>query len=274
MDKFSLLDILAVGIPETVLTLIILLYSFEENFKLNKKNIFRLAISTIGVLGFIYYSRLNLNSITYIACISSIAYIVVFKFLYGYNLGYTWLKSTLMGLLAVYSVITIELLSYPVYALINQYAYGEFFANRFIYSIPSRFIQIILLFAIIRYKLQIKDFEAIEKPWRELSKSNKITAVILITLISMGMVFNFSYSDMFIKIQVNKPNIPYLNVNLKLYFVQTLLFALVTLVVFFRTYNSELYKKTLAKSVKTIELQEERIKELEELQVVNEKKCM
>lgn len=239
MDMMSLIDLLFVGAPETILTLLTVILVFEKNSLFTRKRISKILISTIGVLTTIYYTRLNINDITIIACISTLAYILAFKLVFTFN----WHKSIIMGLLSIYMIMTIEFLSYSSYGIIDSYASGGFFINRIFYSIPSRVIQLLLLLLIVKFQLYMKNFHLLETKWSELTSENKTTLLTLIIHIFVCLVFNLSYSDMFIKIQVNKPNIDYLDINLKIYLIQTIFLSLNTILLFTRTFNYEQSKR-------------------------------
>lgn len=241
MDKISLIDLLVVGIPEVGLAIFISIILLQKEFKISFQNIFKFSASVIGVLGFIYYARSNLSNIAIIGYISTLGYILGFKYLWGFNNR----KSILMGSISMYVIMISEFLTYPIYHLIKQYEYGVFFNNRLFFSMPSRLFQILFILIIIHFKLYINNLDLIEKPWCKLIKSSKITICFLITLLVVCIIFNFNYSDLFVKIEMNEINILGFEINLKLYFIETLLFIIICLIFLNRISKYEMYKKIL-----------------------------
>lgn len=248
MDNMSFIDILFVGIPEVFLTILTGLIILGKNLNEYKDNkllfSLKISISLLSILLIIYFSRRSLNSIVAIGAISTLAYMVNYRFTWSLN----WRESIVLSNITIFliGILEIGLSPYSDYILCN-FNQGYYFDNRIILSIPLRVIQFVILIVIYKSKLTLYNVYLINRDWIELTKSNQLTAILLLILISLNSLFNFNFSELFIKLQINKIDTTLMNINLKIYIFENFIFAIVVFILFSRTSKYEYYKIALNK---------------------------
>lgn len=243
MDNMNLTDLILVGVPEVALAFSFGLSTIRGGRILkNFKTLLKILISSIGILVVIYFSRKTFSNIVISTLINMIPYIICYKTLFRFN----WRQSIVSGTLVVFSVIALEIFTFPIMDyLTTKYFEGSiFYSNRFILTIPTRILQ--LLGIVFSEKiLKLKNSQLINEEWNVLTKSKRKTIIILIILMVMCIIFNINYTDIFMRLNVQRVNISTISNNLQIYFFETILFMVILITILNRTLLYEKYKTIL-----------------------------
>lgn len=246
MDKMSIINMLTVGVPEIALGFCIILLIFQRE-KIQKERkyifIFKLILSTTITMVLIRFSRKNVSNIMNVALISTLIYSVVFVVIWNFNIR----KSILSGCLIMFILILAEnTTTFPINQLIlNKMTSYNFLDMIFIWSVPTRIIQILIIILIFKFKISLENHILLNLTWGKLSSGKKLTCILLMLLMILSIYFNSNYGDIFIKLKTNDIDVEIFNINLIVIFIQTIIYIVLTMIILNRTTNYENYKKLL-----------------------------
>ncbi|AFS77311.1 hypothetical protein Curi_c02310 [Gottschalkia acidurici 9a] len=242
MDIMKFIDFALVGVPETTMMLLIgLLLGYGKGFykRLNFL-MFRVVIATVLILCAIFFVRSRLTSIQAIGMSSLLIYIVTFKSLFGMNIR----KSIVTGSLAIFIISATEIVTFPILKYIAE---GKYFEDRFNVTLITRIIQFIILICLHKFEISLTNISAVSRGWYRLKTNEKITSIFVMLLLMLCVIFNTSYSDLCLKINMNTLNSKDLNINMTIYFIENLLFIAVTVYILNRTKDYYKYEEILLK---------------------------
>nr|WP_041701630.1 hypothetical protein [Gottschalkia acidurici] len=280
MDIMTLKEILIVGVPEVFIVILIgLVLGFSNDFfKQIRLWGLKLFISVMFILIGIYFIRSRATSIQSISIFCLITYIASYKFIFEMNTR----KSIIIGSIVMFLILSSEIVTFPVLKYIEN---GVYFKNRINVTIITRVIQIIILVLFYKANMHISNINMISCKWRDLKIKEKITIVFIISLLVLCVIFNASYSDLYVKLNISNLKLEdsYIRLNMFMYFMENILFIFIVLYLLNRTKNYYIFEEFLLQGDEAIlrdllELaDEERIREykkicdqyLEELDIPN-----
>ncbi|AFS77313.1 hypothetical protein Curi_c02330 [Gottschalkia acidurici 9a] len=234
MDEMKFIDIVLVGVPEITIMLIIglLLGYGKEFYKRLNFLIFRVVIANVLILCIIFFARSRLTNIQAIGISSLLAYIVTFRSLFRMNIR----KSIIIGSLVMFIIFSTEIITFPILKYIAE---GKYFEDRFNVTLITRIIQIIILICLHKFEISLTNNSVVSRGCYRLKANEKIIMILLI--------FNSTYTDLYLKINMNILDPKDLNLNMTIYFIENLLFIAVTVYILNRTKDYYKYEETLLK---------------------------
>lgn len=253
MDKMSIINILMVGVPEVGLGFLMMLLIFKDNSRKQNNNtmyMIKLLLSVIIAIVLIRLNREYTKNITNLALISTFIYSFVFKVVWSFNVR----KSILSGCLIMFVLILSEnVTTFPANQLILQKMGNyNFLDTRIIWSLPTRIIQVVIIWLVKRFKFSLKNHILLNFKWRQLSNSEKSTSILLIFLMVLSIYFNSNYGEVFMKLKLNNIDIKVFNLNLIIIFIQTVIYIGLTIILLSRTSGYENYKHMIHSSKRTM----------------------
>lgn len=246
IDVLSIVDILFVAVPESAIAIAItLLICKKDIFKLQRsKLILNLIFALSVIISMIYYIRVKLDHIVLITIVITLTYMATLKFIYRLNKR----QGILAGSVCMLAVIIPEIITLPVVHFLSVELKKTMITGKFTLTIPMRFIQILVFLIIYKTGFTLSDSILLKSEWKELSVSQKITIIFLLMLIVLSITFCTNYTDLFFKLNINSESCTLFGLNLKMYFLETVLFMLITLTLINRTKKYEDYKEVLSQS--------------------------
>ncbi len=247
MDNMSINDVVFVAFLEIFINMLIALSLYANVKKYIKENFIQFITKAIIMVLFIsisiYFERKYLTNIAAIATLSIIAFILGFKWIWKLNYRF----SIIAGFTSIFCIMAAEFITYPFYPIILDFLQSNsFWQNRFILTLPSRLVQIFILFMILRKEYTLSDVTVLADDWTRMSKFDRITAKTLIITIGICMFFIFNFQDLFMKLNAYQIKSPGININLAVYFVQNFFYISVALFLIRRTRKYSKYKKILS----------------------------
>lgn len=250
----NLIQILTIGVPEVTLAILFGAVVFKSNIFTDESNripkiILKIVSSVMLTLTIITISQVYIpDNLVIKTCISILSYNLSFKIIFRLNHR----QSILAAMLVMFSLMVLEVTTYPVINfLMNKLAHK----NLIILFLPMRVLQVMLIYAFLKVKFNLSEKVLLSKDWKDLSFQNKITLCILIFMVFADIMFNANYTTILFKLQSKNIEPQFINFNLLLYLVQTILFMGIVLVSFARTIDFEKYKEIVSK--KPLDLFEE-----------------
>ncbi len=226
MDNISILSILIVSIPESLaIFLISILLTGKANF--NKKSDLFLKLSIASIIHCIiaFFSRRLSSSISenllILLFFNILIYIVVFRFKL-----YESIACTLLG---ISSVVLFEVSTSEATLHLMKITIEEVYSSdslRFLLSLPSRILQIILIFIIIKFKIKIFDFENTVSLKKEFNIQLVVyfLLIFIFILISVFLLTPIIFEDTSV---INTSDIPIIRFNVYLSVFTIVILALV-----------------------------------------------
>lgn len=233
MEIISLLKLMALGVPETVLNLLIGLVLCRDNVKKNWKSfIFKMVVSSIVILTMIYFVRRTFNSFTMIAGIMTAIYILIFKIVWEMNFR----QSILSGCSTMFFLICLETLTIPLYnKLIINFQYNNFLEGSVLFTPFLRLLHIIVF--LIFTKWNLRNNELISGEWAKQNSYSKTAIVIIIISIFWCMLSMLNYMDFNYKLASFGEELSFLVGNVRLIFWMIIWFFIFLLVLLYYIFN-------------------------------------
>lgn len=246
MDIMKWYDILFLGVPETTLSIFIILSILDNKIGFRNKFFYvKLILSNIVILSVIFLSRGFFNNLIYTSLVSMMIYTLCFKGIWEYN----WRQSIFGGAITIFFLMSIEIMTYPIITLVlENFEYMSFFGNRVILFIPARVLQILVLVFIKRYNITLKNNDLMILKWDSFSKDQKVNISIMLFSITTCVQINTSYGDLYVQAALNKIDSSLIPVNMKMLFFGSIIMIFCILVLMFRTIRYEEYKSILRKT--------------------------
>lgn len=253
MDKFGLLDLFASATPEVILSTIFatMLSKGRGYWKDNiPEKVLKVIATIIFIVSVMYLNRMYVDNLIMIVMINTVSYI----FSYYAFLNFNILQAIWIGTLSVYIIIFAEIVTiFPI----TQYLMGivnknEFFGLRFLWSLPTRIIQLILIIIVYKNNYSFKNNVLLNTKWKMLSSPRKLTIVVLTLLNVMSILFNINYTDFFVKLKISGIDVNTFRFNMLLTFIETLIYLMLTLILLNRTSNYEDFKEIVYREPKEI----------------------
>lgn len=253
----NLRDLLLVGMPEFGLTILTGIIICEGNIFINKKLkekiliFMKIVFSVFSMLLIVRLFRKSTSNVIVLGKFIILGYCVNYRFVWKFN----WRKSVICGILTDYILMSSEIITYPIinYLLNNILLNSTLFNNKFLLSLPVRLFQLLIIIVLLKIKISFKNNNLLNYKWIGLSKSKKVTTVIMILLILASSLFNENYIEMFVKFKLNDINTTNINVNLQIIYFETILFLIVVLTLLNRTIEYESFKKVMTNPKVTME---------------------
>jgi len=251
MDNMSLFDAMVVGVPELFLIYLTSIVLIKGNiFKskdFNLKLVMKILIVSMIYLSILIIVRRNLTSFILIGCTSLLFLILALRFVFGFNVR----QALVGGYLGLFILMFCETFSMPIVNLLRIKYSGYYFDYRFIFSFPTRILQIIALFICLKFNL--KSNELLNFQWNLLSKSKKKTYYSIVILFVSTHVFSANYTDIFIKIHLYDIDVKEIFFNIQVFYIETIVFMIIILVLLSRTILYEDYREILGSPRKAFE---------------------
>ncbi len=235
----NIIDLLILGTPEIILTVLVILLLFKRDTLKNSKGkiIMNFMMSCCIILPQIYITRNYFNNLLPHSVITIIFYIIVLKAVWKIE---TW-QSILLGIWCVFFIVFTEMVSsYPI--IFDLFTLETFNENRLFLTIPTRLLQILICIAIFKGNFTLSNHVFFKKSWNVLTISNKVTIIFLSIIPLICTLFYIFYLDKLFNLS---------SLNLKLYFL-TLLFIIAALILQNRTRNYESFKEIFKNDIEII----------------------
>jgi len=251
MDNMSLFDAIVVGVPESLLIVLIGIVTIKGNvFKaktFDLKDIVKLLIVSIVFPLSLIIIRGNVHNFIIIGLTSLTINILILKTIFQFNL-----RQALLGAyLAMFTLVFAETFSTPIISLLRVKYSGYYFNYRFMFSLPTRIFQIMILFICLRFNL--KSNKLLNLEWHLLSKSKKTNFYIIGLLLASGYLFSMNYSEVFFKVNLYNIDVEKIFFNIQIFFIETIVFMIVTVILLNRTILYENYRYALNTPKKTFQ---------------------
>lgn len=248
MEEITVLKLILVGVPETILNLLIGLVLCRDNVKKDWRSfILKICISVIVSLIMIFFVRRIFYTFTLIGATMTLVYIFIFKLVWGMNFR----QSILSGCSVIFFLICLETISLPLYnTLLKNFNINNFFEA----SLPfTPFLRLVhTLVFIIFTKWNLRGNQLISGEWRKQNKYSRIAIIVIIISIIWCMVAMVNYIDFNYKIVTNQENISFLIGNIKVVFWMTIWFFIFLLVLIYYIFNFLNAQKMLDISIEEI----------------------
>lgn len=248
MEELSLLKLIAVGVPETVLNLFIGLVLCRDNVKKDWSSfIFKMIISVIAILTVIFFIRRNITSLICITTITSFMYILTFKLVWQMN----YRQSILSGCTTMFILVSLESITLPLYnVILTTFNLPSFFSGTLFFASFLRILHALIFIFFTRYNL--RNNELISGRWKSQSKYSKVAIIIIITSMVWCMLSMLNYSDIYYKIIVSQEDLSFLKTNVNLIFLISICFFIFLLVLMYYVFSFLDTQKMLDISVEEI----------------------
>ncbi|WP_432661992.1 hypothetical protein R9X47_15615 [Wukongibacter baidiensis] len=251
MDNMSLVDAMIVGAPEVLLIcltgLVIIKGNVFKSKEFDLKFIVKILLVSIIFPIVIAIVRRNIHSFIIINFISLLYFILVLKIVFQFNIR----QALLGGYLSMFALMFCEIFPTPIINLLRVKYSGDYFDYRFIFSFPTRILQMTILFICLKFNL--KSNKLLNLKWNLLSKSKKITFYVITLLLVSGYLFGVNYTEIFFKIKLYDIKVDKIFFNIQIFLIETIVFIIVTIVLLNRTILYENYKEILNSPKKTFE---------------------
>lgn len=235
----SIINILMVGVPEVGLNVLFMLYLLD----IKKFNVFKIVCSIIGILVGINISRDIFDGLTISIASNTIAYIIVMWAIWKVNLR----QSIIVSSLSVFIIVLSEILTVaPVVSyIVERILQFEFLSAVFIWSLPTRIIQILIILTICKKIVNLNNYILINKRWSKLSLSQRITTILSVLFIFTSTIFSMNYSEFYMKMKINNIDISIFSSSMQLLLLQSVVYLILTLILLKRTSDYENFKTIL-----------------------------
>lgn len=242
MDIMKLQDILFIGVPETTLSMLTILFFIDGRipFK-NKEFFYKMALSNIVILSIIFCSRGYFNDILYVAITSAVSYSLTFKFVWSFN----WRQAFLGASVSLLLLIILEITIYPI---IINFESINLFDNRFLISFPTRILQFFTLLIIIKNKISLKDNKLFINEWHTLHRANKNIVIGLLASVFICFICNLNYTAIFFHTYIIPKGNKGFDLNVQALYIGNILMVLAVIILLVRTIRNEEYKAMLKKT--------------------------
>lgn len=251
MDNMSLVDAMVVGAPESILTLLIAIVVIKGNIskakKLTLKFIMKILLVAVVFPLLMIIVRKNINSFITMSFISLLCYVLILRIVFQFNIR----QALLSGYLAMFALMFCEIFPTPIINLLRAKYSGYYYDYRFIFSFPTRILQIMSLLICLKFNLRSNKLLNLE--WNLLSRSKKITFYVIMSLLASSYLFSVNYTELFFKINIYDIEIKKIFFNIQVFLIETIAFVIVTIVLLNRTILYENYKEILNNPKKTFE---------------------
>lgn len=246
MDKVNLFNILTVGMPESILTVIfaILVCNGKSVLKENRIiEILKIILSSVLMILFATFIRTKLTSITFITISNMLFYYLIFSIIWKCNIR----QSILIGSLSMFMIVFSEIVTVmpTTMYIVERFTNYSFLDTKILWSIPTRIIQIISIIILFKFNISFKNNILLIKRWSDLEKSRKTTITLLSFLIMLAVIFNVNYSEIFVKMKINNIDISLFYVSMIVIVIETVIFLCTILFLLNRTTNYENFKEIL-----------------------------
>ena len=221
MDILSLRDIVLVGIPEQLMSLLFALFLVKGSYlsKNKAKSFLLLILSAFLIQYFIIVSRANFSNRIITSFISVLAYIIALKTCYKFRLWTSFLSAFLIILLLLF----FDIFLVAPFANYLQTTGSEFYESRLILSIPARIAHIFILFLQSKFKITIEG-TLLEKSWKELSSSIKSIIAQWFAFLTLSILVITNYIEFFKNSMIKDLDVISLfGVNVKIFYITTVL---------------------------------------------------
>lgn len=252
LDKISIVGIFTASFPETLLFIILGLLAIGKfNFLKEKSNLVRIIISSLIATIAFYYIRPSVNNVIENLIVSFFLYELLFLFIVRLR----FYESILSSIFTISMIVLIEALYLGPLLAISGLSIEQMYASdlkRFLFSLPERVIQIILIFLSIKYRIKIVDLEStgVNKRGHYAQLIVNIlsagTLAFLVAVITKALLFdhgNFNNSTTLLLLRIN--------VYLTLFVTVSLLMAIKSLDEFHRN-KRDLNNKELVQSLEYV----------------------
>ncbi|WP_341876423.1 hypothetical protein [Defluviitalea saccharophila] len=262
MEEVSLLKLIIVGLPETVLNLLIGLVLCRDNVKKNWKSfILKMCISVITILITIFFVRSNINSLLWVTVYMVFVYTSVFKYVWEMN----YRQSILSACSTIFLLTFLETITLPLYTmLVKGLNFTNIFDGGMLFSPLMRTLHIIVFLILTRWNL--RNNEVISGEWSRQNQHSKIAIIIIIISMFWCMASMLNYVDFTYKISVFETEASFLVGNIRLVFWMTIWFFIFLLVLAYYIFSfldtQKMFDISLEEILSTVgdELSKEEIK--------------
>lgn len=239
MDKMSIINMLTVGVPEIGLSVVLMLYLLD----IKKFNLFKMLFTAILIFICIHVAKDFTSGLTVSIALNTIIYTIAMWAIWKINIR----QSTIVSSLAVFIIILSEILTVaPIVSHVVEKVLQLNFLNAiFIWSLPTRIIQIITILIVYRKNVNLNNYILLNKEWFKFSLSQKITTVFSVMFIFSSIVFSMNYSEFYMKMKINSIDTQLFSSSMQLLLMQSITYLILALILLKRISDYENFKTIL-----------------------------
>ena len=239
----EIINIIFVGFFEILLAYIfaiLICRGTNDEVKKDWKHSTTLILLTVSTLALVRLNRNLINNFIITTMVTTFIYFLGLRFVLKLRTRFSILGASLIMLLFM---LTETLTVQPVAALIqNVIRNNGFMGARFYWSLPTRVVQLFVIFALSKFRISFKNNILFKKDWKELTDAKKITTIILLSFLLLSIYFNANYAEIFMKIKMNNIPIELFKSNLTSILISTVIFLIIPIIILLRTTNYESLK--------------------------------
>ncbi len=209
--EISLVNLILIGVPETILYVMTGLVMYRSSVKQNiPLFIVKLIIHNIILLSVVYIDRQIFSNVMYITLINTFVNMLIFNFLWEMN----WRQSLLAAVTSMFILMFIETTTLPLYEKVRSlYGNENFFSVILKFSILYRIIHILIFLILTKYNLRGSRF--LEKKWNLLPVTQRIFVTIFIISVGLCYFANANYYDLFMRYSTSTVDLSAFALNIK-----------------------------------------------------------
>lgn len=248
MEEMSLLKLILVGVPETLLNLLIGLVLCRDNVKKDWRSfILKMSISIIAILTVLFFVRRTFDSIVYTTTLMILMYVFTFKLVWKMN----YRQSILSSCSTIFILVCLETITLPLYdTILNKFNSHIFFEGTQLFASFLRVIHTMIFIFFTRFNL--RNNELISGKWESQDRYSKVAIIVIITSMIWCMISMLNYSDIYYKFMLTKADMSFLALNIKLIFLISICFFIFLLVLIYYVFNFLDTQKMLDISVEEV----------------------
>lgn len=247
----TLSDIILVAVPETLISILFGLKiagQLRDYWNKRIKFLTNVILSLILIIAYEYYIRSSIPNIMITAYLTLFVYISTFKLVWKLN----YRQSFLIGSCSVFIFIASDVVTIPIVnAFVVNNEIIKIFHFRFLLSLPSRLLQLLILVIAFRFNIVIISKYLIDK-WDKTNKKNIFIVHSLIISILLCIFLITNNSDLYVKLLQSGINTEFLTTNIQLNFFCTVFFMLICIMVFIVASKYIEYKEIVLKTPEQI----------------------
>lgn len=194
MDLMTYSDIILVGIPEAIMSILFAFYLIKGTFLPQNKpvGLLLIIISAVTIQTSIVINRANFSNLILVSFLSLFIYTLVFRFIYRFQMWTSYLSSLFVILLLLFlDIFIVSPFSYYLEATGSR-----FYGSRLILILPARIIHALIILFQSKFKLTISD-TILKKSWSDIPKTIQITILEWFAFLSLAVLFVSNYIEMF-----------------------------------------------------------------------------
>jgi hypothetical protein len=233
MDTLNLNDMIYVIVPESFLSILIALIVCKGNafksFCITIGLVLKLLLTSIVITALIFFSRRCLSNIVAISLCTTVIYILALKIMWKFNIR----QSVISGIISFIILMMFDIFTFPFVDAYTAFIKEniKFFDFRFIFSLPSRLLQIIIVFVLLKFKINLSKNKLINESWSKLTPSNKGTIINLFMLMLFAIIVNTNYVELFIKLKMHNIDSKIISFNSQLILIESIIFVSLVLMI-------------------------------------------